>query len=46
MLVKKICKNPELIKCAEKNINLDDFDNKLEEIPDKFIAWFITLHGL
>lgn len=46
LLVKKICKNPELIKCAEKNINLDDFDNKLEEIPDKFISWFITLHGL
>ena len=42
LFFKKIIKNIELIKCAEKKMFLDDFDNKIKELPDKFIAWFIS----
>jgi hypothetical protein len=42
LLVKKFVKNPEIIKNAEKKINLEEFDSKLKETKDKFINWFLS----
>jgi len=41
LLVKKFLKNQEIIKIAEKKINLEEFDDKLCESNDKFINWFL-----
>jgi hypothetical protein len=42
LFLKKIIKNPEQIITAEKKINLEEFENKLNDSPEKFITWLIT----
>jgi hypothetical protein len=42
LLVKKIIKNPETIINANKNINSDEFIDKLKEPQNKFINWLLS----
>ena len=42
LLVKKIVKNPEIIKNAEKKINLQEFDDKINDSKEKFISWLLS----
>jgi len=41
LLIKKFLKNQEILKNSLKNINLEDFDNKLLETPEKVVSWII-----
>jgi len=42
LLIKKIVKNPQIIKNINNNFLSEDYKNKLLEKPEKFIAWFIS----
>ena len=42
LLVKKFVKNPEIIKNAEKKINLEEFDDKIKDSQEKFITWLLS----
>jgi len=42
LLVKKFVKNPEIIKNAEKKINLQEFDDKINDSKEKFISWLLS----
>jgi hypothetical protein len=42
LLVKKFVKNPEIIKNAEKKINLEEFEDKIKDPNDKFISWLLS----
>ena len=41
LLVKKFLKNSDILINAEKNINLEEFEVRLQEPIDKFIHWFL-----
>jgi hypothetical protein len=42
LLVKKFIKNQDILNNCSNNFLSDNFKDKLEESPDKFIAWFMT----
>jgi hypothetical protein len=42
LLIKKIIKNPETIINANKNINSEEFIDKLKEPQNKFINWLLS----
>jgi hypothetical protein len=42
LLIKKIIKNPETIINANKNINSEEFIDKLKESQNKFINWLLS----
>lgn len=41
LLVKKFLKNSDILINAEKKINLEEFDTRLQEPIDKFMHWFL-----
>jgi hypothetical protein len=41
LLVKKFLKNQDILIAAEKKINLEEFDTRLQEPIDKFMHWFL-----
>jgi len=42
LIVKKFVKNQEIFKIINKNLNSDDFNNKLVESPEKFLTWLLS----
>jgi hypothetical protein len=42
LLIKKIIKNPEILKNSVKKIDSEEFDNKLLETPSKIVLWIIS----
>jgi hypothetical protein len=42
LLVKKFIKNQEVINNCLNNFLSDDFNDKLEDTSEKFVAWFMT----
>lgn len=42
LLVKKFIKNQDILNNCSNNFLSDNFKDKLEESPDKFLAWFMT----
>ena len=41
LIIKKFTKNPDLFLNFNDKFTDEDFDNRLNEQPDKFVAWFI-----
>jgi len=42
LIVKKMVKTPEILENKTNKFISDEFNNKLNDVPDKFIAWFIN----
>jgi hypothetical protein len=42
LLVKKFIKNQDILNNCSNNFLSDNFKDKLEESPEKFVAWFMT----
>jgi hypothetical protein len=42
LIVKKFVKNPEIFKNVNKNLNSDDFNNRLLDTTEKFVNWLIS----
>jgi hypothetical protein len=42
LLIKKLIKNKDLINNVEKNLNSENFNEKINENSDKFISWVIS----
>lgn len=42
LIVKKFVKNPEIFKNANKKLNSDEFNDKLTESSEKFLAWLVS----
>ena len=42
LIVKKFLKNQEILKNANKNLNSDEFNDKLLESSDKFVSWLVS----
>jgi hypothetical protein len=42
LIVKKFVKNQEVFKNANKKINSDEFNDKLVESSEKFLAWLVA----
>jgi hypothetical protein len=42
LIVKKMIKNPEILINKNNKFLSEDFSDKLNETPDKFIAWFMN----
>ena len=43
LIVKKFVKNQEILKNANKKLNSDEFNDKLLESSDKFVAWLSSV---
>jgi hypothetical protein len=42
LIVKKFVKNQDIVKNANKKLNSDEFNDKLEESSEKFLAWLVS----
>ena len=42
LIVKKFVKNPEILKNSNKKLNSDEFNDKLIESSEKFVAWLVS----
>ena len=42
LIVKKFVKNPEIFKNSNKKLNSDEFNDKLIESSEKFVAWLVS----
>lgn len=42
LIIKKMVKNPEILKNSENKFLSEDFQDKLNMTPEKFVEWFIN----